>query len=213
MDHERAETNEDPTVVGVPGIYRLREAVHVPPLPPHKSREAHDWTKMPTLSAAMTTAPAATELLFQEHVQQIGGLALDANLTGIYVSAIVPTIRDDQEQHQRHVLLRISLQEDDDETEKDDSIDDDDEDSQKEDAGVKKEVKEDSNNEKESDPSIDIIRKGLLVDGTAHEVMDLTPLHEKVSQSNGCRIFVAGGPLIVDEKGHVFVAVGGSLVI
>ena len=65
---------------------------------------------MPTLSAAMTTAPAATELLFQEHVQQIGGLALDANLTGIYVSAIVPTIRDDQEQHQRHVLLHISLQ-------------------------------------------------------------------------------------------------------
>ena len=58
---------------------------------------------------------------------------------------------------------------------------------------------------------MDIIRKGLL-DGTAREVMDLTPLHETVSQSNGSRIFVAG-PLTVDEKGHVFVVVGGSLVI
>eukprot|EP00978_Attheya_sp_CCMP212_P015213 scaffold39179_cov50-Attheya_sp.AAC.3 len=202
VDHEALD-EKDPTV-SVAGIYRLREAVHVPPLPPHKSREAHDWTEMP---AAITAAPAATELLFQEHVQQIGGLALDANLTGIYVSAIVPTIHDDQEQHQRHVLLHIPLQEDDDETENDSS---DDNDSQKEEVGAKKELNEDGN-EKEDDPSMDRIQKGLL-DGTAREVMDLTPLHKKGSHGNGSRM-LAAGPVTVDEKGHVYVAVGGSLIV
>lgn len=76
--------NDDGELVAA--VYRLREAVHVPPIPVERSREAHGWTH--TTADGQADSYANVDTLFQTG-GLIDGMALGSKHSALFVSVVV----------------------------------------------------------------------------------------------------------------------------
>jgi hypothetical protein len=112
-DHvTRGETGCNSTIATA-GLYRLKEVVSVPPIPFHKSRQAHGWMEEDreehvNLSVKKSLS-SNVELLFQSmDVERISGIAICPDFTSFYIG-----VRTVEENGIRKFLILKIIEEDD----------------------------------------------------------------------------------------------------
>jgi len=172
-------------------IFHLSQAVHVEALESLAvSRKAHSWNE--------TRHVHPVTVFYQNNIQEIGGMAMDPTWLNMYV-----TVKD---QDGRILLIRLPAV-----LEKEDYDDDDDKSGQSssdddEDKTKKEELVATKDEDEVVDPEVQDTspeKLGGLMDDKARVVMDMT---QKLGLSET-------GPLVVSEKGHIFVAVPKGVAI
>jgi len=131
---------------GVAGLYRMNEVVNIPPLSFQSSRDAHAWTRVeengstdgaihtdgPPLEAG-TGAGRAIEILYNDGLESITGLALGTDMSTIFISGRKSIMIDDGEvetgvsvaecrMSKQYVIVKSSLDDDDDDDDDDDKV-------------------------------------------------------------------------------------------